>query len=162
MDETKELEALNRSIFRPSFTFNKASKRDKEELRILNRHNAEKAEREETRKEQYESRVRIEGTYKGMERQAGSAAEARSRAKARGGERGRFQFEATESDDEVEDEIDDNLEQLGDVAGRLKLLAMTAGQEVDQQNVKLGKLAGKVDNLDNQIHSSTARLGRVK
>lgn len=165
IDETKQLEALNRSIFRPSFTWNKAAKRDKEELRILNRHNAEQAEREEVRREQYESRVRIEGTYSAMDRVADEAAGNHSRNKARGAtgaERLRYQFEATGSDDDVEDEIDENLSQLSGVAGRLRMLAMTAGAEVDTQNVKIGKLAGKVDDLDNNVHRSTARLARVK
>lgn len=49
------------------------------------------------------------------------------RAKARGAERGRYQFEATASDDEVEDEIDSNLDEMSSVVGRLKALATTAG-----------------------------------
>ncbi|GAA5923052.1 uncharacterized protein JCM15063_003512 [Sporobolomyces koalae] len=162
VDETKELEALNRSIFRPNITWNKAAKRDREERRLLERHNAEKAEREQTRREQYESRQRIDQTYHKMDREAENAAGARSRAKARGPERGRYQFEATASDDEVEDEIDSNLEELGGLAGRLKMLAMTAGQEVDSQNAKLGKITGKVDVLDNNVVKSTQRLARVK
>ncbi|GAA6043253.1 hypothetical protein JCM8097_008488 [Rhodosporidiobolus ruineniae] len=162
VDETKELEALNRSIFRPSFTFNKNAKRDREERRLLDRHNAEKLEREETRREQYESRQRIDQTYHRMDRDAENAAGARSRAKARGSERGRYQFEATASDDEVEDEIDQNLDELGGLAGRLKMLSTTMGQEVDAQNQKLGKLSGKVDVLDNNVVKSTQRLARVK
>ncbi|GAA5918356.1 hypothetical protein JCM1841_002186 [Sporobolomyces salmonicolor] len=162
VDETKELEALNRSIFRPTFTFNKAAKRDREERRLLDRHNAEKAERELTRREQFESRQRIDQTYNKMDREAENAAGARLRTRARGPERGRYQFEATASDDEVEDEIDGNLDELGGVAGRLKMLAMTAGQEVDSQNAKLGKLSNKVDVLDNNVVKSTQRLARVK
>ncbi|GAA5899471.1 uncharacterized protein JCM6883_005233 [Sporobolomyces salmoneus] len=162
VDETKELEALNRSIFRPNISWNKAAKRDREERRLLDRHNAEKAEREQVRREQFESRQRIDQTYHKMDREAENAAGARSRAKARGAERGRYQFEATASDDEVEDEIDTNLEELGGLAGRLKMLAMTAGQEVDSQNAKLGKITGKVDVLDNNVVKSTQRLARVK
>ncbi|GAA6010140.1 hypothetical protein JCM11491_005359 [Sporobolomyces phaffii] len=162
VDETKELEALNRSIFRPNITWNKAAKRDREERRLLDRHNAEKAEREQVRREQFESRQRIDQTYHKMDREAENAAGARSRAKAMGSERGRYQFEATASDDEVEDEIDTNLEELGGLAGRLKMLAMTAGQEVDSQNAKLGKITGKVDVLDNNVVKSTQRLARVK
>ena len=93
---------------------------------------------------------------------AENAAGARTRAKARGNERGRYQFEATGSDEEVEDEIDNNLDEIGGLAGRLKMLAMTAGQEVDAQNHKLGKLGNKVDVLDNNVVRSTARLARGK
>lgn len=91
------------------------------------RHNNEKAEREQTRRDQFESRQRIDNTYRGMDRDAENAAAARSRAKARGAERGRYQFEATASDDEVEDEIDGNLDEMSNVVGRLKMLATTAG-----------------------------------
>ncbi|KAL8278618.1 hypothetical protein RQP46_008910 [Phenoliferia psychrophenolica] len=162
IDETKELEALNRSIFRPNMTWNKAKKRDKEEQRILDRHNAEKEAREDTRREQYESQQRIQDTYKGMDRAAENAHGAKSRAKARGNERQRYQFEATGSDDEVEDEIDENLDELGGLAGRLKMLATTAGQQVDAQNSRLRSITDKVDNLDTGLVKSTQRLARVK
>ncbi|KAK4052912.1 Protein transport protein S9 plasma membrane t-SNARE [Microbotryomycetes sp. JL221] len=162
VDETKELEALNRSIFRPNFNFNKASKRDKEERRILARHNQEKDAREQTRREQFESRQRIDQAYQNMDRQAENSNAARLRARARGAERQRYQFEATASDDEVEDEIDNNLDEMSNVVGRLKMLATTAGQEVDAQNQKLGKLGNKVDVLDNNVVRSTQRLARVK
>lgn len=39
----------------------------------------------------------------------GELSSAGARARVKGEERKRYQFEATESDDEVEDEIDDNL-----------------------------------------------------
>ncbi|KAM0793688.1 hypothetical protein ACM66B_001115 [Microbotryomycetes sp. NB124-2] len=162
VDETKELEALNRSIFRPNFNFNKAAKRDKEERRILARHNAEKDAREQTRREQFESRQRIDAAYHDMDRQAENSLLAKQRARARGSERQRYQFEATASDDEVEDEIDQNLDEMSNVVGRLKMLATTAGQEVDAQNQKLGKLGNKVDVLDNNVVRSTQRLARVK
>lgn len=42
------------------------------------------------------------------------------------------------------------------------MLAMTAGQEVDAQNAKLGKLGNKVDVLDNNVVRSTNRLARGK
>ena len=161
-DEAKELKNLNKSIFRPSFTFNKNSKRDQEEQRILSRHQEEQAERESTRRDQYDSRQRIEGTYKSMDRMAENSAGAKSRAKARGTERDRYQFESTASDDEVEDEIDHNLSEMSDVVGRLKALAMTAGQEVDAQNKKLERLDPKVSGLSNKITLNTQRLGKIK
>lgn len=150
------------SCCRPTVTFNKQAKRDREERRLLDRHNAEKAEREAVRREQYESRARIDSTFNTMDRDAENAAQARNRARARGSERSRYQFEATASDDEVEDEIDGNLDELSGVAGRLKMLSMTMGTEVDQQNKKIGKISGKVDVLDNNVVRSTQRLARVK
>lgn len=161
-DEAKELKNLNKSIFRPSFTFNKNSKRDKEERRIVARHQEEQEEREQARKDQFESRQRIEGTYKSMDRAAENAAGAHSRAQARGAERSRYQFEATESDDEVEDEIDRNLNDMSDVVGRIKQLAFASGQEVDAQNRKLERLEPKVTVLSDKITLNTQRLGRIK
>lgn len=130
------MNALTRCGDPDAVTFNKSKKRDAEERRILNRHNAEKDEREQTRRDQFESRQRIDNTYRGMDRDAENAAAARSRAKARGAERGRYQFEATASDDEVEDEIDSNLDEMSSVVGRLKMLATTAGY-VCQLTIKI-------------------------
>ncbi|KAM0750809.1 hypothetical protein T439DRAFT_325865 [Meredithblackwellia eburnea MCA 4105] len=161
-DETKELEALNRSIFRPNMTWNKQAKRDKEEARIMARHAEEKAAREETRREQYESQQRIQQTYVGMDRAADDARYQGGKAKAKGAERSRYQFEATESDDEVENEIDGNLDELSGIAGRLKMLATTAGQQVDAQNARLVTITKKVDELDVGLIKSTNRLNRVK
>ncbi|BGP21351.1 plasma membrane SNARE protein [Rhodotorula toruloides] len=162
VDETKELEALNRSIFRPTFTFNKQAKRDREERRLLDRHNAEKSEREQVRREQYESRQRIDNAFNRMDRDAENAAGAKARAKARGSERTRYQFEAAASDDEIEDEMDDNLNNLAHVTGNLSLLAKAMGTEVDGQNKKLGRITDKADVLDNKIIRSTQHLGRIK
>lgn len=143
-------------------TWNKSAKRDKEEKRIVARHAAEQAEREELRREQYESRMRIDNAYKGMDRLAENSAEARARARARGDQRQRYQFEATGSDDEVEDEIDNNLDELSGIAGRLKMLATATGQEVDAQNQKLNKIGGKVETLDTKVYASTQKLARIR
>lgn len=161
-DETKELEALNRSIFRPTFTMNKAKKRDKEEARLIKRHESEQAEREATRRDQFESRQRVDGAFRAMDRTVENAALRNAQeGKAKGAQRMRYQFEATNSDDELEDELDSNLEQIGGIAERLKMLAMTAGQEVDAQNAKLGSLSTKTEELDTRIYRSTARLARI-
>ncbi|KAM0750808.1 hypothetical protein T439DRAFT_334447 [Meredithblackwellia eburnea MCA 4105] len=185
-DETKELEALNRSIFRPNMTWNKQAKRDKEEARIMARHAEEKAAREETRRVQYESHQRIQQTYvvktsrpfvfalklilstqirftakQGMDRAADNARLQGGQGKAKGAERSRYQFEATESDDEVENEIDGNLDELSGISGRLKTLALAAGQQLEDQNKVLVGIAGKVDRLDAGLVKSTMRLNKV-
>lgn len=89
------------------------------------------AEREIVRAEQFESRRRVDGAFKGMDREAEGLALSRAKVKGRGAARGKYQFEATASDDDVEDEIEQNIEQIGDVVGRLHVLATTAGVEVD-------------------------------
>lgn len=161
-DEAKELKALNRSIFRPNFNFNKSSKRDKEEQRVLNRHNEEMEERTQTREDQYESRQRIDGAFRDVERMSEQSYEAQSRARARGTERSRYQFEPDEDDHQLEDDIDQNLDDLSGIVGRLKQLATVSGQEVDAQNRKLEKLDPKVSGLSSKIVTNTQRLDRMK
>lgn len=161
-DEAKELKALNRSIFRPKFTFNKSAKRDKEEQRISNRHDEEANEREQTRADQFESRQRIDDAFRNMDRTVEQPAGQYAKAKARGTERSRYQFEASTSDNEVEDELDDNLDEISGIVGRLKALATTSGLEVEAQNRKLELLDPKVGGLSNKIVLNTQRLDRMK
>lgn len=89
---------------------NKSSQRAKEEARIQSRYDSERAEREETRHDQYTSRQRINAAKKNMV--GGDAFGPEGKTRVRGEERKRYQFEATASDDEVEDEIEDNLGQF--------------------------------------------------
>lgn len=163
-DEARELKKLNRSIFRPSFTFNTAAKRDREEQRLLGRHQEEQREREYLRQQQYQSRNRIDNAYRDMDKMAEANAQAHQRAKerSRASERSRYQFEATASDDEVEDEIDENLNDISDVVSRLKGLATAQGQEVGAQNKQLDKMAPKVDTIDTKLVSTTMKLNRIK
>lgn len=73
---------------------------------------------------------------------------------------GRYQFEASNSDDELEQELDTNLDEIAAITGRLKILATTAGKEIDAQNKHLDKIGGKVDNLDDKILMNTSYLKR--
>jgi hypothetical protein len=165
-DEAKEIKSLNRSIFRPTFTWNKKAKRDAEEARIFNRHIEEREEREASRAEALAARNRVEGAFRDAERGGGSGSRSQTAAAAAsaGGsklaQRQRYQFEATESDDEVENEIDGNLDELSDLAGRLNVIAKAAGQEIRQQNDKLDVLNDKTDRLDAKLVSNTQRLAR--
>jgi hypothetical protein len=161
-DEAKELKSLNRSIFIPKFSWNNDKKRNKAEQRIQNRHTEEANERAQTRADQYESRQRIDETFRDMDRNPDGSMHATTRNKARGAERSRYQFEATGSDNEVEDELDDNLDEISGIVGRLKALATTAGVEVDAQNKKLDAMDPKVGGLSSKITSNTARLERMK
>jgi chromosome segregation ATPase len=72
--------------------------------------------------------------------------------------RSRYQFEATASDDELEDEIDDNIDQIGDTASRLNKLALAMGQEINSQNERLDRIAGKTDKLTMRIDNNTDKV----
>jgi hypothetical protein len=157
-DEAKEIKSLNRSIFRPTFTWNKKAKRDAEEARILNRHIEEREEREASRADALAARNRVEGAIRKTDKERSSAFDAPRGNKL--AERQKYQFEATESDDEVETEIDGNLDELAGLAGRLNILAKAAGSEIRQQNEKLDDLHDKTDRLDTKLVQNTQRLAR--
>lgn len=172
----RSLSPPSHSNNRPSFTFNKSGKRDAEEQRILARHLEEKADREEAREAAYASRERVEQGFREAEKSSRSkfgfnrngnnneaepsAAPKTGRAKWEQG--GRYQFEASNSDDELEAELDDNLDEIAGLTSRLKILATTAGKEIDAQNKHLDKVSGKVDNLDDKILMNTQYLKRSK
>lgn len=136
----------------------------------------EKADREEAREAAYASRERVEQGFREAEKssrskfgfnrngnndgESSSAAPKTGRAKWEQG--GRYQFEASNSDDELEAELDDNLDEIAGLTSRLKILATTAGKEIDAQNKHLDKVSGKVDNLDDKILMNTQYLKRSK
>ncbi|KAI8461898.1 hypothetical protein BY996DRAFT_6642265, partial [Phakopsora pachyrhizi] len=160
-DQQKEIVALNRSIFRPNLTFNKKAKRDAHEQKLLARHEEEKAEREEVRRHQMESRERTAGTMRAMEEDARNKKSSGGGLRSRLAEKSKYQFENTASDDELEDELDDNLDEISGLTSRLNMMSKTMGQEIDSQNRKLESMSTKTDKLDNRIHGQTERLKRI-
>ena len=76
--------------------------------------------------------------------------------------RSRYQFEATESDDEVEDEIDSNLNDISALSARLNHLGRAMGEEVDFQNNRLGRVGDKTSDLDTRIYAGTQRLNHLR
>ena len=77
-------------------------------------------------------------------------------------QRARYQFEATESDDELEDELDGNLDEISALSARMNLLSRAMGQEVDEQNKRLGRVSDKTSALDTRIYAGTKRLENLK
>ena len=152
-DEATEIKKLNRSIFRPSFTLDKQAKRDASERRIMDRHETERSEREEVRRQVADSRDRIGGTFREMEKPTskGKPKYGAPGAGNRFAERSRYQFEADDEDNELENELDENLTEISDFSKRLNLLAKSAGEEINSQNRKLTQLHDKTDNLDMKL-----------
>lgn len=173
-DNAKEIVALNRSIFRPNIQFNKKAKRDAEEARIIARHIEEREEREAVRRDVNSAQTRLDASMNGPGTGTASfgrfgqdrfgsgkkAEEAAQRNKV--AQRGRYQFEATESDDELEDELDQNLDEIGMLSSRLNQLGKAMGQEVDSQNARLQRIGDKATTLDTKIFAGTQRLGNIK
>jgi hypothetical protein len=173
-DNTTEINALNRSIFIPAITFNKTKKRLEQEAKLTSRYESERAEHERLQAERQEVHQRLgEATTSGLRNlnrdgppvddegiggRPGAGRYGSQQQAERKKQWGRYQFEATGSDDEMENELDSNLDELGDAVGRLKGLAIASGQEVDRQNKVLERIHGKADNVDRKVRSATDRV----
>lgn len=167
-DRTDELKQLNRSIFRPVMTWNKDAKRAAQEAKIQARYDEEREEREKAMMDIRDTQNRLgRATTYGREQEEEEELIGAGRSRFRNqeqlatrkGQRKRFQFDATASDDELEDEIEDNLDEVGDVTKRLKALGMAMGEELDKQNARIDRIGDKTVSLDNNIFRNTERVG---
>lgn len=181
-DNAHEIVALNRSIFRPNIQFNKKAKRDAEEARIMNRHIEEREEREAVRAEALKSQNRADQVLTGAGTGSGRFADRFGGGRFGGGnkpvsaedarknklaQRSRYQFEATESDDDLEQELEDNLDEIGNLSSRLNQLGRAMGTEIDEQVRRGGEPATIASEAltyartrANRIHASIASLKR--
>jgi len=160
-DNTDELKKLNRSIFRPAFTLNKDAKRAAKETKIQARYDEDREERERTLMDIRESQNNLgrAGTYGRDEEGIGGGRQLTGAQQAmRKEQRSRYQFEATNSDDELENELDDNLDEVADAAKRLKGLGMAMGQELGTQNQRIDRISEKATSLDNRMFRNTERV----
>jgi len=135
--------------------FNSAKRAQRKEDDIIDNHKREMEERERIQQSRHEGKKNVSegldgGNKGGYGGYGGSAA-----SKA---ERSRYQFEADESDDEKEKEIEHNLDQLGNITGRLKNLAMATNKEVDRQNKQIDEIIGRTDTVELGIARNTAKL----
>jgi hypothetical protein len=142
-ERAKELKTLNRSMFAVHVAnpFTASSRRAKADEAIINRHHAEREQRESSRKAQFDSQQRMEGAFKDLQVGPGQRPPP---SKANLAERSKYQFEADSEDEEMENEIDSNLDALGHAAGRLNALARATGKEVDAQNGLIENIMTKV------------------
>jgi hypothetical protein len=168
-DKTDELKKLNRSIFRPAITFNKDAKRAAQEAKLQSRYDNEHEEREKAMTDIRETQNRLgqAATYgRGGddEEGIGGSGVGRGRYKTeqqlaeRKAGRSRFQFESTGSDDELEDELDDNLDEMSSGLKSLKALSFAMGQELGEQNTRIGRIEQKTVGLDDRLGRNTERV----
>lgn len=132
-DKARELKKLNRSLFAVNMSnpFTAGSRAERRDADILERHHAEREQREATRQAMYRTDQRMQKTFKGMvDEQQNHASAAAGRQQSSLAERAKYQFEADSEDDEMENEIDGNLTALGGAASRLNGLARATGKEV--------------------------------
>jgi hypothetical protein len=146
-EKAKELKTLNKSMFavHVSNPFTASSRKAARDQEIIEKHRAEREQRDATRQAAFGSQQRMERTFK--ELQPGDVGYRAPQTKASLAERSKYQFEADSEDDEMENEIDSNLDALGHAAGRLNALARATGQEVDDQNKHIDRIIQKVSSL---------------
>ncbi|KAG5366126.1 Protein transport protein [Yarrowia sp. B02] len=161
-EKAKELKTVTRSMFAPhvSNPFNSKRRAQEKEDRIRRERAVAQVEREQRRRDAYDSQQRVVGALDGIGEKSSHRKEMMSKYGSRPG-RERYQFEADEEDDILEDEIDNNLDELSSAAGRLKKLGLAMNEEVEQQNEKLDQIAEQTDDLDISVHLNTARLAGI-
>ncbi|KAF2277411.1 uncharacterized protein EI97DRAFT_449543 [Westerdykella ornata] len=165
-EKARELKTLNKSMFavHVSNPFTASSRREERDRKIMETHQAERAQRDATRraawyvhsKHSLESSARAQATAQKLQ-ESGGTGPGRSTLT----DRAKYQFEADSEDDEMENEIDSNLNALHGAAKRLNALGRAMGEEVDSQNKHIGRIIGKTDKVDDQIAMNRARLDRI-
>lgn len=164
-DKAKELKTVTRSMFAPhvSNPFNSKRRAQEKEDKVRRERAVAQVEREQRRRDAYDSQQRVVGALDGTE--VGGKSKHRKEMMSKYGSRpgrDRYQFEADEEDDILEDEIDNNLDELSGAASRLKKLGLAMNEEVEQQNTKLDQIAEQTDDLDISVHLNTARLAGIR
>jgi hypothetical protein len=141
-EKARELKRVNKSMFsvHVSNPFTSEQRRLAREEAILDRHQQERIQREETRRAAFRTEQRMEQTFREMSKQ-GPTPKAKAANLA---ERSKYQFEADSEDEEMENEIESNLDALHGAAGRLNQLARATGRELDEHNKHLAVVIGKV------------------
>lgn len=144
-DKTKELKTLNRSMFAVHVNnpFTSKDRRAQRDEAIMDRHHSERELREATRDAAFRSTQRMNQNFKGIDDTYGGP-----KAKTSLAERAKYQFEADSEDEGMENEIDRNLDDLSGAAKRLNLLARATGEEVEQQNQLIQRIAEKVSFME--------------
>ncbi|KAL1723038.1 hypothetical protein EV715DRAFT_191460 [Schizophyllum commune] len=159
-DKVDELKKLNRSIFRPVITFHKDAKRAAQEAKVQQRYEEEREGRAQAMMEVRGTRNRLEEAGAAGSRFGNGKERTPTELANRKEQRQSYQFEATESDEEIEDELDDNLDEIGSVAERLKALGSAMGEEIDEQTGRVQRIGDKSASLDTGIFHSTQRMKR--
>ena len=175
-EKAKELKIANRSMFRMHVDnpFTKAG-RERRDQEILDKHRHEREQREVTRQAAFESGQRMNQNFKAI----GAAEPGGAKSKSSLAARAKYQFEADSEDDDMENEIENNLDEISQVTGRLRLVAGAQAEELERQNKMLDELGKKVrmasrkleyivltlpsqsDRVDDQLAMNRERLNRI-
>lgn len=138
-DRAAELKTLNRSMFAVHVgnPFTSKQRQQKADEDVLNRHRAEREQREVTRRDGYAATQRMEQNM----RQIGGTGGNRANRKK---DYGKFNLDDEEGADELEDQIDDGLTELEGQVKMMNMVGRAIGAEVDVQNKQIDRIMGKV------------------
>ncbi|OMH83905.1 Protein transport protein sec9 [Zancudomyces culisetae] len=156
IEKTNKLKTLNKSIFAISIgnPFSNKKKRQEELEKAKLAHEKSVEENERIRKQNYDSKKRVEGVTK----EAGRFASGNSKLSAE--DRARYTFE--DEDPDMEDEINENLNEIGDAVGGLKRMALGMGEELEAQNKTLDRVQKRTDDTSAKIAVSQHVLRKIK
>ncbi|POR35401.1 Protein transport protein SEC9 [Tolypocladium paradoxum] len=157
-DRAAELKTLNRSMFAVHVgnPFTSKQRQQKADEDVLNRHRAEREQREQTRHDGYVANQRMETTF----RDINSAG--RPRPQARKKDYGKFNLDDEEGADELEDQIDDGLNELEGQVSMMNMVGRAIGKEVETQNKQIDRIMTKSDAVDDATRMNRERLARIK
>ena len=160
-DKVDELKKLNRNVLaiHAKNPFNAKRRRMEHEDELKARRLEEQAMLQATNQQIANSTQRIsnaltENSKPSLIQEKYKRQEVLNRAK-------KYQFENDEEDDDMEVEIDRNLDQVQQISGRLKKLAISTGEELDSQQERLKDVEENTDNLDIKLNTNTTKLSRI-
>lgn len=162
-EKARELKTLNRSMFAVHVgnPFNSKRRLQEREDQIKNDRRMDQLNREDRRQAAYASQQRVVAGLNAPS--LAHSATAQKYAQQRNfKERAKYQFEADSEDEDLENEIDRGLDALTGASARLNKLALTANEEIKNQNARLGIIADEADSLDVGVHLNTNRLMNIK
>ena len=141
-DRAAELKTLNRSMFavHVSNPFTSKQRQQKADDEVMNRHRAERDQRETTRREGFAANQRMESTFRDINH-AGLGRPQQQRTKK---DYGKFNLEDEEGADELEDQIDDGINELEGQVSMMNMVGRAIGKEVDTQNGQIDRIMNKV------------------
>jgi hypothetical protein len=158
--QTSKLKSLNRSMFAVHVNnpFTAASKEERRREELLAEHQAQRTQREETRRLGNQTNSRVEQALKDMSISNDEKPQFQRNLAARA----KYQFEDDDEDDEAEDQIEENVTQLESVTKGLHQASLAIGRELDQQNKLIDRIGKKSDLVDDQVRLNRDRLARIR
>lgn len=151
-DRAAELKTLNRSMFAVHVgnPFTSKQRQQKADEEVMNRHRAEREQRETTRRDGYNANQRMESNFREMSR-AGVQ-------KQKTGKKDYGKYNLDDEGDEarqLEDDIDNGLDELSGQVHMMNMVGRAIGKEVDTQNSQIGRIMDKVSYQPKESQGTT-------